>query len=517
MEKLVSSSASKTCSLDPMPTKLIKDNSDVMVPVLKDIINGSLAAGSVPASMKKALVTPLLKKDNLDVKILKNYRPVSNLSFTSKLVEKAVAGQLNAHLKLNNLHEPMQSAYRPGHSVESALIRIHNAILRAMDKQQRVFLILLDLSAAFDTLDHGILLDRLKHRIGVKDTALDWFASYLAGRGQSIHINGTSSAETNLKYGVPQGSVLGPLLFTIYTSPIGEIIRRHGLDYCLYADDTQLYLAFNVRTPASVEEAIHRVVMCIREIRAWMATNKLKFNDDKSEALMICNQRQRSCVDVTTIEVGTATVSFRKTARNLGTLFDQALDMKSHVNSVCRSGNYHLRTIGRIRHLLPQAVAEQLTHAFVTSRLDSCNGLLYGLPDALIDKLQRVQNAAARLVTRTKKFDHITPVLHQLHWLPIKQRVVFKILLFVYRALHGLAPNYLCDLLTPYSPERSLRSSEKLLLVVPRTRYHSYGDRAFSVAGPKLWSTLPQDIKTAPTIHIFKRHLKTFLFKQSFN
>jgi hypothetical protein len=467
--------------------------------------------------MKKALVTPLLKKPSLDKADLKNYRPVSNLSFTSKLVEKAVAAQLSQHLTTNNLQEVMQSAYRPCHSVETALLRIHDDILRAMDSKQGVFLILLDLSAAFDTIDHDILLSRLEHMVGIRGTALAWFASYLEGRFQAVHINGATSQESKLKYGVPQGSVLGPLIFTLYTAPVGEIIRRHGLQFHLYADDTQLYLAFSLRTPASMEEAMQRVVACIREIRSWMLTNKLKNNDDKTEALLLCSQRQRSRLDVTTIEVGSTTVTFSETARNLGAIFDSAMDMKAHVNSVCRSGYMHIRTIGKIRHLLPQKVTEQLTHAFVTSRLDSCNSLLCGLPAVLTNKLQRLQNTAARLVTRTRKYDHITPVLRQLHWLPVQQRIVFKILLLTFRALHDMAPAYIRDLLLPYRPARSLRSStDKLLLTIPRTKCLRYGDRAFSVAAPRLWNTVPHNIRNCATLATFKTTLKTHLFSQIF-
>ena len=216
-------------------------------------------------------------------------------------------------------------------------------------------------------------------------------------------------------------------------------------------------------------------------------------------------------------EVGSATVSFSKTARNLGAVFDSAMDMKAHVNSVCRSGYMHIRTIGKIRHLLPQKVTEQLTHAFVTSRLDSCNSLLYGLPAVLTDKLQRLQNTAARLVTRTRKYDHITSVLRQLHWLPIQQRIVFKILLQTYRALHGMAPVYIRDLLIPYSPARNLRSStDRLLLTIPRTKCRRYGDRAFSVSAPRLWNNLPYNIRNCATLATFKTKLKTHLFSQIF-
>lgn len=169
----------------------------------------------------------------------------------------------------------MRSAYRPCHSVETALLKIHNDVLRAMNTRSFCYSPRPVISAAFDTIDHDISLSRLEHMVRKRGTTRAWFTSYLDGRFQAVHINGTTSQESKLKYGVPQGSVLGPLIFTLYTAPVGEIIRRHGLQFHLHADDAQLYLTFSLRTPASLEEAMQRVVACIWEIRSWMMINKL--------------------------------------------------------------------------------------------------------------------------------------------------------------------------------------------------------------------------------------------------
>ena len=188
---------------------------------------------------------PLLKKMSLNPEVLKNYRPVSNLTFVSKLIEKTVSSQLISHLENNDLLETFQSSYKPRHSTESALLRVSNDILRAIDDKQCVFLTLLDLSAAFDTIDHCILLEVL-HDLGVEGIALEWFRSYLSNRSQCISIDGVHSVPQNLPHGVPQGSVLGPLLFCTYMTELGKIIRKHGLNFHTYADDTQIYLAFKV-------------------------------------------------------------------------------------------------------------------------------------------------------------------------------------------------------------------------------------------------------------------------------
>ena len=196
-------------------------------------------------------------------------------------------------------------------------------------------------------------------------------------------------------------------------------------------------------------------------------------------------------------------------------IFDCFLQMKSHINAVVKSCNCQLREIGKIRQYLTLEAATNLIHAFVSSRLDYGNSLLFGLPDTDLKKLQKVQNTAARILTRTGKYDHISPVLGDLHWLLIKDRIDFKILLLTYKSLNDLAPPYLLDLLQPYESCRALRSENQMNLKVPKTRLKSYGDRAFSHAAPKLWNKLPLEIKSASTLELFKSKLKTHMFSSS--
>ena len=184
--------------------------------------------GCVPSSFKKALVTPLLKKSTLNPEVMKNCRPVSNLPLVSKVLERVVLWRSLNHLDITNQHEPYQSAYRPLHSAETALVRVCNAILLSLDQQKAVSLVLLDLSAAFDTIDHKMFLDR-RSNIGVQGMAHKCFQSYLQNCHQSVIIKGVKSKSVPLRYGVPQGSVLGPFLFTQYTVPIVAICRKHGV------------------------------------------------------------------------------------------------------------------------------------------------------------------------------------------------------------------------------------------------------------------------------------------------
>jgi hypothetical protein len=212
--------------------------------------------------------------------------------------------------------------------------------------------------------------------------------------------------------------------------------------------------------------------------------------------------------------IGDSVISAAENARNLGVVFDQSMNMKTHITNMSRTTNYHLRSIGKISKYLSKSAIETLIHALITSRLDNNNVLLYGLPEKDINRLQRVLNNAARILTHTRKYDHITPVLKKLHWLPISLRIIFKILLITYKSLHGDAPTYLSDLLVPYIPSRALRSHKEGTLRIPKTKLVTFGDRAFSKAAPLLWNNLPETVRQAPSVGIFKSRLKTHLFSQ---
>ena len=218
VKRLISKMSSKSSALDPMPTKLLKKCLQQVVPVITRIINSSLESGKFPDSCKSAIVRPLLKKQGLDINILRNYRPISNLPYIAKLIEKTVLVQVNSYLCQNNLYAKCQSAYRVGHSTETALLRVQNDVLRALDIQNDVIIVLLDLSSAFDTIDHDILLHRLRCRFKIDGVVLEWIRSYLRGRTQRVCVGSVVSEAQFLDCGVPQGSVLGPVLFSLYTA-----------------------------------------------------------------------------------------------------------------------------------------------------------------------------------------------------------------------------------------------------------------------------------------------------------
>ena len=515
IKKLINKSASKSCDLDPIPTWLLKQCTTELLPVITHIVNLSLSTSNVPSDLKKAYVTPLIKKALLDPEVLKNYRPVSNLAYISKLIERVVANRLNEHLLKNGLHECLQSAYKRMHSTETALLRVQNDLLMGVDADGGAILVLLDLSAAFDTIDHDILCKRLQN-LGVVGAALAWFRSYLNGRRQYININGKRSQPRDLPFGVPQGSVLGPILFTLYTSPLGDIARKYGLRFHLYADDTQLYITFRPADPASLKCSLTTIRQCIDEIRTWMWENLLKLNGDKTEILIITTGKYKQHSFVDSVSIDGANIIPAEKVRNLGAVFDRTLNPEAFINSKCKSLWYLLRNISRVRRSLTIDSTKTIVQAYITSRLDYCNCLLYGAPAVHLNRLQKVQNYAARLVMLVPKRNHITPVLAKLHWLPVNRRVDFKTLMYTYKSLNGLAPEYLAELLHLYTPGRPLRSANHHLLDVPNFRLDTFGRRAFMVAAPVLWNSLPTTIKTSDSLDIFKKRLKTHLYQQTF-
>jgi hypothetical protein len=289
---------------------------------------------------------------------------------------------------------------------------------------------------------------------------------------------------------------------------------RH-LEAHFYADDTQLYLAFNPTVPGNEEKVVERVEACLKDVREWMLIHMLKLNDTKTEFLIIGTPQLCRTTNTRQIQIGEAVINPSKGARNIGVYFDQAMNLKKHVSNICQGAYFQLRNIAAIRRVLTRSAAECLIHAFITSRLDFCNSLLVGLPQNTLSRLQAVQNAAARLLTGSKKRDHITPVLHDLRWLPVTARINYKIILLTFKALHGLAPSYIEGMLRNCNTRPGLRSSDEYLYV-PRTRLVSYGDRAFSYIAPRLWNSIPTNLRSINDLSGFRHELKTFLFRQAF-
>jgi exonuclease III len=511
LRNLITKMATKHSSLDPLPTWLVKECLDELLPILTKIVNTSLELGIMPDHYKHAIIKPLLKKAGLELNP-NNYRPISNLTFISKVIEGVVIEQLNNHFSDNALHDPRQSAYKLNHSTETLLTKVHNDIMTNGNNDKITMLVMLDLSAAFDTIDHNILLERLHNTYGIHGSAYSWFKSYLTNRTSSVIINNCTSKKNTLKYGVPQGSKLGPVLFNTYIAPVSEIARSHNIADQKYADDEQLILAFNP-TDTDAINGKNKMENCINDIRMFLSENKLCNNGSKTEIILLGTKSQLSSLRINNVIIDNVEISYANEVKNLGVIFDRHMTMDKHIQKMCRSAYFNIRNISHIRKNLSKDNTKTLVNALVTPHFDYGNSLLYVIPNKLINKVQIAQNSAVRLIEKLGKYEHVSMVRKALHWLPIQARIKYKLLITTWKIINGQAPDYLKSLIKLKTPSRLLRNNNTNLLDVDNNRVNSWGRRSFSNISPSLWNSLPETLRKIDNLMTFKKHLKTHLFK----
>ena len=296
---------------------------------------------------------------------------------------------------------------------------------------------------------HSILLNRLSTSFGIQGSALAWLTSYLSDRSQTIRVGSAASGPSNCQSGVPQGSVLGPILFSLYISPLGHIISSFNISHQQYADDSQFYISL---VADSIRASLDRFEACLSAVRSWLCTNGLCLNPDKSDSIILgTHQRLRTFPAIPSVKIADIDINISNEITSLGVIMDSKLTLDSHISAICKSCYYHLRSLRHLRRSLTQDMTISVAVAIVQSRLDYCNSLLYDISTFNISKLQRVQNLAARLALNDWHFpSHV--LVSKLHWLPVLSRIKFKISSLTYKLLNDHKPGYLNFLISLYTP-----------------------------------------------------------------
>lgn len=509
----------KATGLDGIPSRFIKDSAQIIAGPLAHIINLSIIQGVVPDDLKSARVVPIYKKsDKTDVG---NYRPVSILSILSKVIERVIYDQLEDYLASNSLLYKHQSGFRHGYSTDTCLVHLTDYIRFQMDKGHLVGMILLDLQKAFDTVNHSILLMKLK-AMGLTQSSLMWFSSYLSDRHQLVELSGTRSSTKNITCGVPQGSILGPLLFLIYVNDMSAVVKNKLL---LYADDSAILVS--ARNKSDIENKLSND---LNNVSHWLVNNKLSLHLGKTESILFGSKpriRSQPSLDIT---CNGSSIESKTSVKYLGVTIDQCLSFESMARAIIKKSNARLKFLYRKQSFLNQYTRKLLVMSLIQCHFDYASSAWFNsLTQDLKHKLQVTQNRLIRFVLNLHPRSHIgKEEFIRLNWLPVASRVNQIILCHVFKINSKLAPSYLNDHFTPVMNihEKNTRFRVKIdstnndnsntvlenskRFCIPKVK--GFGMKSFAYNGCTLWNALPQIARDAKTVASFKNIINEHIF-----
>ena len=487
---------------DGMPYRFIIDSLPVTVYYILIIINTSIVTGVHTDHWKKPLVVPTYKSGDTDSIV--NYRPICLLPILSKILEKIVAIQLLDHLESNKLLNNAQHGFRQNLSTETALLTVTNSLYENIEKKKISLLILLDLSKAFDSVSHPILLNKMS----MLNIDLFWFENYLKNRLQSVRLGSIFSSPIEIRFGVPQGSILGPILFIILINDMLQHIHN-----CLlvgYADDTQLLLEGD---PDNIDDLISRGESVFMEAKTYFNTNGLLLNENKTQFILFGTRQNLSKIP-NNIEMKFGNVSIKQSdkIKNLGIIMDSCLTFNYHIDELIKKVTGTLIFLNRVWDRFQPECRVMAVQALILSVLNYCLPVWGSTSKTQMNRVQKVLNFAARIaIGGAKKHDHVTPIFEKLKWLKIKPRFMYSICLIIFKSINNILPEWVFSLPTIREiRENRVNTRHQENLFIPRTTT-DIGARNIKVLGPKLWNKLPSDIIDCHSINLFKSRLMQYL------
>ena len=499
-DQLCSLSNNKATGTDDISSKLLKLSAKEIVAPLTYLINLSLSSGTFPKSWKNARICPIYKGGKNSEPC--NYRPISILPILSKIVERAVFDQMYPHLNSNNMLHENQSGFRPCFSTSSALLNVTEDWLNAIDKGCYVGIVMLDLKKAFDTVNHNILINKL-HAYGMASNVIKWFSNYLNDRRHMTYVNGVKSNEQNATCGIPQGSILGPLLFIMYVNDLPNCVSNSQVS--MYADDTGLYYISR-----NIKDIVSKINEDLENVSNWLTRNKLSLNVKKTEFMIIgTSQRLAKIVDSDiNIKIKNERIKRVKSCKHLGVIIDETLSWGKHVDHVTKKvapGLYYLRKSSSI---LPQKMQVLLYNAIIIPHLSYCNIIWGRCNKTLQNKCQVLQNRAAKIITSVNMYSSSSQALQDLNWDNLNVKLTHNEAITMYKIVNNLAPQYLCNKFKRKEENYNMRVSNTLCIDKPNTEYKR---RSFTYRGAKLWNSLEENIKNAVNVTTFKQQLRNVI------
>lgn len=508
IENLLATIKTNAQGLDNINLKMLKLISKQCIDPLTEIINESLRTGNIPQIWKQSVVTPLPK--NYRPESFSEIRPINILPTESKLLEKTVAEQLNNHLEKNNILPTIQSGFRSKFSTCTALLKVISDLCKALDDQKLAYLVLLDYSKAFDLLDHDLLLAKMEY-IGVEGTAISWFKSYIKDRQQCVKIEENISTLLTCDKGVPQGSILGPILYTIYTCDLPEVIKNCKVH--LYADDTQLIKEFH---PNDINKAIMDINEDLENVVKWSVDHGLRINPDKSTVILIGtdkNRKRGQQLKTISININSSVIQEAEVVKNLGLMIDNKLNFEEHVNKISNSAYMNLKHLYKFKTLLTSETKYLTCDSLILSRLNYCLSVYYPLLTyKLKNRLQKIQNMCLRYSYNINRREHITPYIRDLKILNIENRYVLQFSCLLYNVVNNGLPSYLKEQLVLRSElhVRNLRNTTYNTPVHRTTKFEG----SFTYTAPKTLNSMIDDL-AYPSVQRFKSATKKRLINST--